>query len=166
MGHPKLPSSIHCYLPFIPALLGLMFLPSIVTSLPFFSPKKTIISTLSAPQAIGPYSQAVLSPDKKTLYISGCIGLSPKDQKMVPGGVSEQTAQALKNLVSILEAAGGKVCNVVKTSVLVADIKDYKAVNVVYNETFKESKPARSAFAVKDLPAGALVEIEAIACFP
>lgn len=166
MGHPKLPKSIQCYLPVVPALLALVFLPQLVSSLPFFSPKKTIISTLDAPQAIGPYSQAVLSPDKKTLYISGCIGLSPKDQKMVEGGVKEQTFQALSNLVAILSAAGGTVPQVVKTTVLVADIKDYKAVNEVYDKTFKDSKPARAAFAVRDLPAGALVEIEAIACFP
>ena len=89
------------------------------------------------------FAQGVLSPDKKTLYISGCIGFDPKIQSMVEGGVEEQTERALKNLVAILEAGGGKVEDVVKTTVLVADIKDYKSVNSVYNKTFKTSKVRR-----------------------
>mmetsp|Transcript_20265 Transcript_20265/g.42466 ORF Transcript_20265/g.42466 Transcript_20265/m.42466 type:complete len:162 (+) Transcript_20265:57-542(+) len=143
-----------------------ILIPTLVSSLPNLKPTKTIITTSDAPAALGPYSQGVLSPDKKTLYISGCIGFDPKTQSMVEGGVEEQADRALKNLVAILKAGGGKVEDVVKTTVLVADIKDYKSVNSVYDKTFKTSKPARSAFAVKDLPAGALVEIEAIACFP
>ncbi len=123
--------------------------------------KKKIISTPNAPGAIGPYSQAVLSPDGATLYVSGCIGLLPSGS-FVEGGVIEQTAQCLKNLTAIIEAAGGKVEGVMKTTVLVADINDYKAVNVEYEKVFRESKPARAAFAVKDLPAGALVEVDAI----
>lgn len=80
--------------------------------------------------------------------------------------MKEQTRQALKNLVAILSSGGASPSHVVKTTVLVASMSDYAAVNEVYSETFKDSKPARAAFAVKDLPAGALIEIDAIACLP
>jgi len=147
-------------------LLFLGILPSLVTSLPFLQSKKTILSTPHAPSAIGPYSQGVLSPDGKTLYVSGCIGFSPTTQSMVSGDVKEQTRQALKNLVAILSSGGASPSHVVKTTVLVASMSDYAAVNEVYSETFKDSKPARAAFAVKDLPAGALIEIGAIRGLP
>ena len=81
---------------------------------------------------------------------------------MVPGGVKEQTAQVLKNLRAIVEAGDCHIENVVKTTVLLSDMKDYGDVNVVYSETFGEGKPARAAFAVKGLPANALVEIDAV----
>jgi len=118
-----------------------------------------LVSTPNAPSAIGPYSQGVKA--NGFLFVSGCIGFEPSTNKMRPGGVVEQTEQALANMVAIIEAGDCKVENVVKATVLLADMKDYAAVNGVYEKVFGEGKPARAAFAVKGLPAGALVEIDA-----
>ena len=122
--------------------------------------KKTIIATAFAPNAIGPYSQAIKA--NGFLFVSGCIGLDPETGKMVPGGVKEQTAQVLKNLTEIVKAGDCEIKDVVKTTVLLTDMKDYGVVNTIYSDTFMEGKPARAAFAVKGLPAGALVEIDAV----
>lgn len=122
---------------------------------------KEIIATDEAPAAVGPYSQAVRVGD--LLFTAGQIALDPQTMKLVDGDVAAQTRQVLTNLRAVLRAGGSSLENVVKTTVFLADIADYKTVNGVYSEFFDQSKPARSAVAVRDLPLGALVEIEAIA---
>lgn len=120
------------------------------------------VNTPQAPAAIGPYSQGVRAGD--TVYVSGQLGLDPASGELREG-LEAQARQALANVRSILNAAGLDLCNVVKTTCLLADIGDFQAFNAVYAEAFKGSAvlPARSAFAVKSLPKGALVELEAIA---
>ena len=122
--------------------------------------KKTI-STKNAPMAIGPYSQAIEA--NGFIFVSGQIPINPATGEFVPGGVKEQTAQVFLNIKSILGEAGLTVNNIVKTTVLLSDIADFAAVNEVYAQQFCSDFPARSAFAVKDLPKGALIEIEVIA---
>lgn len=121
---------------------------------------KRIIATPEAPAAIGPYSQAVEL--NGTLYISGQIPVDPADGS-VPDGIEAQTTQSLKNIMAILAAAGLGANNVVKTTVLLQDIKDFGAMNAVYAGFFPEDKPARACYQVAALPKGVLVEIEAIA---
>lgn len=122
---------------------------------------KKIISTDKAPAAIGPYSQAVNVGG--TIYCSGQIPINPLTGEVVEGGIAEQTKQSLANVQAILEEAGCTMGDVVKTTVLLADIKDFAAMNEVYGAVFTAPYPARSAFAVRDLPKGVLVEIEVIA---
>lgn len=122
---------------------------------------KKIISTTNAPQAIGPYSQAVETQDM--LFISGQTPIDPATGKLVEGGIKEQTVQALKNIVAILEAANLTYNNVVKTTVFLTDMAHFKEMNEIYANCFKENPPARSTIAVKALPLNALVEIETIA---
>ena len=119
------------------------------------------IYTPNAPAAIGPYSQAVQAGN--TLYISGQIPIDPATGEFAGSDITTQTHQSLTNVKNILAAAGYSLNDVVKTTVLLADIADFAAMNAVYAEYFNENKPARACFAVKDLPKGALVEIEAIA---
>ncbi len=121
--------------------------------------KKTI-ATAQAPAAIGPYSQAVEL--NGTVFVSGQIPVNPKDGTM-PQGIEAQTRQSLDNLFAILDEAGMTSDDVVKTTVLLADISDFGAMNAVYAEYFKGDKPARACFQVAALPKGALVEIEAVA---
>ncbi|XP_052390071.1 2-iminobutanoate/2-iminopropanoate deaminase-like isoform X1 [Carassius gibelio] len=121
---------------------------------------RKIIHTASAPAAIGPYSQAVLVD--RTMYISGQIGMDVSGQ-LVVGGVQAQAKQALINMGEILKAAGCGYENVVKTTVLLADINDFNNVNDVYKQFFKSNFPARAAYQVAALPRGGLVEIEAVA---
>lgn len=122
---------------------------------------KEIISTSKAPAAIGPYSQAVKAGG--TLYISGQLPIDPATGGFAAHDVAGQTRQSLENLKAILTQAGCGLGDVVKTTVLLADIADFGAMNGVYSEYFTDACPARAAFAVKDLPKGALVEIEAVA---
>ena len=122
---------------------------------------KRIISTNQAPAAIGPYSQAVEA--NGTLYISGQIPLVPETMKVVEGGIQEQTEQVLKNIGAILNEAGFNYSDVVKSTCLLSDIANFKAMNEVYAKYYAENSPARAAFAVKDLPMGVLIEIETIA---
>ena len=122
---------------------------------------KRIISTTAAPGAIGPYSQAV--EINGTLYISGQVPIDPATGKMVEGGITEQTTQALKNIKSILAAAGYSLNDVVKSTCLLSDMSDFKAMNEVYAKFYTTDQPARAAFAVKGLPLGALIEIETVA---
>ncbi|XP_076340522.1 reactive intermediate imine deaminase A homolog UK114 [Tachypleus tridentatus] len=122
---------------------------------------RKIINTSHAPKAIGPYSQAVQVGN--TLYISGQIGFNPETMKLVEGGTVPQAKQLLQNMGKILEAAGATYNNVVKTTVLLTDMNDFSAVNEVYKEFFNTAFPARAAYQVVCLPAGAKVEIEAIA---
>lgn len=119
------------------------------------------IKTLKAPAAIGPYSQAI--EINGFVFASGQIPLDPSTGEFVEGGIKEQTRQALTNAREILREAGTDMNRVIKTSVMLADIKYFGDMNEVYAEFFSEPFPARSAFAVKDLPKGALVEVECIA---
>lgn len=121
---------------------------------------KKIIYTENAPQAIGPYSQAV--EINGTLYISGQIPVDPKTGKM-PEGIQAQTEQVMKNIGAILEAAGYSYENVIKSTCLLSDMANFKAMNEVYGSYYKENPPARAAYGVVQLPLGALVEIETIA---
>lgn len=123
---------------------------------------KTRIHTDKAPTAIGPYSQAVLAGD--FLYVSGQLPLDPVSGAMAGDTAAEQAEQSIRNLSAILEAAGMTLDDVVKTTVLLADIADFAAVNEVYAKHFTGAVlPARAAFAVRDLPKGAKVEIELVA---
>jgi len=122
---------------------------------------KRIISTTAAPGAIGPYSQAV--EINGTLYISGQVPIDPATGKIVEGGITEQTTQALKNIKAILTAAGYSLNDVVKSTCLLSDMSDFKAMNEVYAQFYTSDQPARAAFAVKGLPLGALIEIETVA---
>ena len=121
---------------------------------------KEAIATNAAPAAIGPYSQAIKT--QSLLSCSGQLPIDPATGKM-PEGVKEQTRQSLANVKAILAAEGLDINNVVKTTVLLADMSLFGEMNEVYGETFSQPYPARSAFAVKALPMGALVEIEVIA---
>lgn len=122
---------------------------------------KRIISTRKAPDAIGPYSQAV--EVNSTLYISGQVPINPETGKMAEGGITEQTIQVMKNIGAILEAAGYSYNDVAKSTCLLSDMANFKAMNEVYAVYYPENPPARAAFAVKDLPLGAMIEIETVA---
>ena len=122
---------------------------------------KKIIETKNAPQAIGPYSQAI--EINGTLYISGQVPLDPGTMKIVEGGIKEQTLQVMKNIGAILDAAGYSYSDVVKSTCLLSDMEHFKAMNEVYGAFCAEAPPSRAAFAVKELPLGVLVEIETIA---
>ena len=123
---------------------------------------KTRIHTDKAPAAIGPYSQAVRAGE--FLYVSGQLPLDPVSGAMAGDTAAEQAEQSIRNLSAILEAAGMTLDDVVKTTVLLADIADFAAVNEVYAKHFTGAVlPARAAFAVRDLPKGAKVEIELVA---
>lgn len=123
--------------------------------------EKQIIHTKNAPAAVGPYSQAV--EINGMLFISGQVPLNPISGKMVDADISKQTTQVLENIGAILEQAGYTYAQVVKTTCLLTDMANFKAMNDVYASFFKIEQPARAAFAVKELPLGALIEIEAIA---
>ena len=119
-----------------------------------------IISTSKAPKAIGPYSQAILAGN--TLYTSGQIALDPENGQLNGTDITEQSEQVMKNLSAILAQAGAGFENVVKTTCFLTDISDFAAFNEVYGK-YITSSPARSCVAVKQLPRGALVEVEAVA---
>ncbi|MFA4181018.1 RidA family protein [Xylanibacter rodentium] len=119
------------------------------------------LHTDKAPAAIGPYSQAI--EVNGMVFASGQIPLDPATGNVVEGGIKEQTRQALTNAKAIMEGAGLTLANVVKTTVFMADMNDFAAMNEVYATFFSEPYPARSAVAVKTLPKGVLVEVECIA---
>ena len=121
---------------------------------------KKIIYTPNAPEPVGPYSQAV--EVNGTLYISGQVPINPKTGE-IPPTIEEQTRQVMENIKAILDAAGYTFDDVVKSTVLLTDMGNFKAMNAVYAEYYKENPPARAAFAVRSLPLGVLVEIETIA---
>lgn len=122
---------------------------------------KQPIVTAGAPAAIGPYSQAVEAGG--CVYVSGQLPINPATGQMAEGGVAELTRQSLANIRAILAEAGLGMENVVKTTVMLADMADFAEMNAVYAEFFTAPFPARSAFAVKALPKGARVEIECLA---
>ena len=122
---------------------------------------REIIRTESAPAAIGPYSQAVRAGG--FVFASGQIPLDPATGTMVAGGITEQTEQVMRNLSAVLEAAGTGLDRVVKTTVFLADMNDFAAMNEVYGRYFKENPPARATVQAARLPRDARVEIEVVA---
>ena len=119
------------------------------------------IATQNAPAAIGPYSQAIEA--NGTVYVSGQLGIDPATGNFAEGGAVAQARQSLTNISNILKEAGLSMKNVVKVTVLLADINDFAAVNEIYKDFFEAPFPARSAIAVAALPKGGKIEIEAIA---
>ncbi|MCF8226802.1 MAG: RidA family protein [Bacteroidales bacterium] len=122
---------------------------------------KKIIHTTKAPEAVGPYSQAVEA--NGMLFISGQVPMDPETGKIVNGDIVEQTHQVMKNIGAILEEAGYTYRHVIKSTCLLSDMSFFKAMNEVYADYYPEDQPARAAFAVKELPLGVMVEIETIA---
>jgi 2-iminobutanoate/2-iminopropanoate deaminase len=122
---------------------------------------KKIIHTTEAPQAVGPYSQAVEA--NGMLFISGQIPIDPAIGKIVEGGIKEQTEQVMKNIGVILKVAGYSYADVVKSTCLLNDMDNFAAMNEVYGRYYAKNPPARAAYGVVRLPLGALVEIETIA---
>jgi 2-iminobutanoate/2-iminopropanoate deaminase len=122
---------------------------------------KKIITTTQAPAAIGPYSQAIEAGN--ILFASGQLGIDPATNNFVEGGVKAQTQQAFKNIKAILAEAGYSVQDIVKTTVFLADMADFAAMNEIYAAQFDGDFPARSAVAVRTLPKNGLVEIEVVA---
>ena len=122
---------------------------------------KKIIVTAKAPSAIGPYSQAVEM--NNTLFVSGQIPINPLTGKLVDGDITVQTEQVFLNIGAILNEAGYSFHDVVKSTCLLSDMSSFKAMNEVYGRYYSADQPARAAFAVKELPLGALIEIETIA---
>jgi len=125
---------------------------------------RDVIATTDAPGAIGPYSQAIRAGG--LVFVSGQTGIVPQTKAFAGPTVAEQTAQALKNLQAILEAAGTDLAHVVKTSVFLADMATFGEMNSVYATFFPADPPARSTIAVRSLPLDALVEIDLIAALP
>src|ERR1043165_5299532 len=125
------------------------------------SPERERIQTDNAPAAIGPYSQAIRAGG--FVFASGQIPIDPATGELVKGGVGEQTEQVLKNLKAVLEAAGSSLDQIVKTTVFLADMKEFSGTNEVYARYFSGPPPARATVAVAGLPRDARVEIEAVA---
>jgi 2-iminobutanoate/2-iminopropanoate deaminase len=121
---------------------------------------KRVISTKNAPQAIGPYSQAIET--NGTLYISGQVPVNPATGAIVEGDIKEQTEQVMKNIGAILNEAGYTYSDVVKSTCLLSDMANFKPMNEVYGSFYPENPPARAAFAVKELPLSVMVDIETI----
>jgi 2-iminobutanoate/2-iminopropanoate deaminase len=126
---------------------------------------KRAIKVADAPQAIGPYSQGQIIElqESRLVYTSGQIALDPATGELVPGGVAEQTAQVMKNLAAVLHGAGCQMADVVKTTVYLADMADFPAMNEVYAKAFGDTPPARTTIAAAGLPKSARVEIDAVA---
>tara|TARA_B110000114_G_scaffold170731_1_gene195806 strand:- start:1177 stop:1566 length:390 start_codon:yes stop_codon:yes gene_type:complete len=125
---------------------------------------KTIISTDAAPSAIGTYSQAVKV--KNTVYLSGQIPLIPETMAVIEGGFAEQTEQVFKNLVSVCEAAGGTINDMVKVNIFMTDLSNFATVNEVMSKYFNEPYPARAAVQVSRLPKDVEIEIDGIMDLP
>lgn len=122
---------------------------------------KKVIATTAAPAAIGPYSQAIQAGNM--LFASGQLGIDPATGNFAEGGIKEQTTQSFKNVKAILAEAGFTMSDVVKTTVFLADMGDFAAMNEIYASQFEGDFPARSAVAVKTLPKNGLVEVEVVA---
>jgi 2-iminobutanoate/2-iminopropanoate deaminase len=120
-----------------------------------------VISTESAPAAIGPYSQAIAVGD--LIFVSGQLPVNPETGQFVEGGVPEMTRQIFRNIETILAAAGSNLSKIVKTTVFLADLGDFQAMNEAYAEFFTENPPARSTVQVARLPRDARIEIEVVA---
>jgi 2-iminobutanoate/2-iminopropanoate deaminase len=126
---------------------------------------RQIIETDQAPQPLGAYSQGVIAQGR-FIFISGQVGIDPMTRKLVDGGIEAQTRQALQNLNAVLEGGNAMLRNVIKTTILLQNISDFKTVNAIYDTFFPDKPPARSTFGGLELPYGALVEIECIAVLP
>ncbi|HOW44168.1 MAG TPA: Rid family detoxifying hydrolase [Candidatus Aminicenantes bacterium] len=126
--------------------------------------EKHAVQSEQAPRALGPYSQAVRWGN--LLFVSGQVGIDPASGQLVEGGIEAQARQVFRNLEAVLAAAGINFRRVLKATVLLKDMAHFKTVNAIYAEFVPPPFPARAAFAVKDLPLGAEVEIEAIAAMP
>jgi 2-iminobutanoate/2-iminopropanoate deaminase len=126
--------------------------------------EKSIVTTDKAPKALGPYSAGVSTGCM--VFTAGQVGIDPAIGKIVDGGIQAQTRQVFKNLQAILEAAGTSLDQIVKTTVFLQDMGEFALMNEVYASFFTEKFPARSTFQVVALPAGAAVEIEAVALLP
>ncbi len=124
--------------------------------------QKEIISTKDAPQAIGPYSQAVRF--NNLIFVSGQIPIKPETGKILKGNIKEQTRLILKNLSTILAAGGSSLDNVLRTTIFLTDLENYPVVNKTYAQYFNDLPPARSTVQVAKLPMDAQIEIDAIAC--
>lgn len=122
---------------------------------------REVITTAHAPQAIGPYSQAIRTD--QLIFLSGQIPLDPASGELISGDIRDQTRRVLQNIQAVLEAAETSLAQVVKTTVFLADIGDFAAMNAVYAEFFPQNPPARSALQVAALPKGARIEIEVVA---
>ena len=122
---------------------------------------KRIVRTEQAPQAIGPYSQAVVGGG--FVYVAGQLALDPRTGQLVPGDVRIQTKRVMENIKAILEGAGSSLDRVVKTTVFLRDLNDFGSINEIYGSYFQEDPPARSTFQVAKLPRDGAVEIEAVA---
>jgi 2-iminobutanoate/2-iminopropanoate deaminase len=135
----------------------------ILTGIALFAqtPEKQVIISDKAPKAIGPYSQAILSGN--TLYLSGQIAIDPETGKMDTLNIESEIRRVLKNLGEVLKSAGMSYENVVKTTIYTTDLKNFKTINTIYGEYFKEKQPARETVQVVALPGKAHVEISGIA---
>ncbi|XP_043689228.1 reactive Intermediate Deaminase A, chloroplastic-like isoform X2 [Telopea speciosissima] len=122
---------------------------------------KEAVQTEKAPAALGPYSQAIKA--NNMVFVSGVLGLVPETGKFIADGVEEQTEQVLKNMGEILKASGASYSSVVKTTIMLADLNDFKKVNEIYGKYFPSPAPARSTYQVAALPLNARIEIECIA---
>jgi 2-iminobutanoate/2-iminopropanoate deaminase len=122
---------------------------------------KQVVSTSSAPAAVGPYSQAVVS--NGLVFCSGQIPLDPSSGELVGGTIADQTRRCMENLAAVLEAAGTSLANAIKVSAFLTDMADFAEFNEAYGEFFGDDPPARATFAVAGLPKGAEVEVECIA---
>lgn len=125
--------------------------------------KREVIQTDEAPAAVGPYSQAIKT--ESMIFTAGQIGIDPLSSQM-RAGLEAQTRQVLRNLEAVLEAGGAHMSHIVKTTIFLTDMDHFAVVNAIYESAFTTAPPARSTVAVKALPLGALVEIEAIALVP
>jgi 2-iminobutanoate/2-iminopropanoate deaminase len=127
--------------------------------------ERNIVRTVAAPAAIGPYSQAVVVPmgDRKMIFCSGQIPIDPATGELVQGDIAEQTRRVLDNLGAVLAAAGASLADVVRTTIYLANMDDFGAVNATYGERFPTDPPARATVQAAKLPRGAGVEIDAIA---
>ncbi len=123
--------------------------------------KKEIVSTTDAPSALGPYNQAVIA--NGFVFCSGQVAIDPTTGELVAGGIEEQTERVLKNLEAVLEAAGSGLDKVVKSTVFLKSMNDFKAMNGIYASFFTENPPARAAVEVARLPLDVMVEIECVA---
>ena len=141
-------------------LVGVVLFLSALASFAQPTVKRAVV-TPDGPKAIGPYSDAIVA--NGLIFLAGKVGTDPKTDALVAGGIAEQTEQSLKNLETVLKAAGGTLDDIVKTTVFLADMNDFQKMNEVYGKRFKLPFPARSTVQVARLPRDAKVEIEAIA---
>ena len=123
---------------------------------------KETIKTDQAPEAIGTYSQAIMTSNGKTIYLSGQIPLNPSSMEMVSNNIDDQIKQVFENLKSVCNASGGGLNDIVKLNVFLTDLSNFSKVNEIMADYFNEPYPARAAVGIKELPRGALVEMDAV----